>query len=414
MEATRGWTMKNVLAWCATITAFFLIFRSGTSLKIADVLLVLLGILVAAGAETRSFFKNVWPKIWSYLKYFALLIGFIALAQLISYAAFGANPFQSFTLGLYARVIFQTYAFFLAAFLIAFDRRLLAWMSAAIFVSPVVMVPIYWQQDANWYLSGSRLAGFLQSPIVLGVWMMIAFFIGLGFFLDAKAFWKKTLIAIWLVIVANFILWSGTRAVWIALPLGLILWTGFSCFKEKNFKKAGYLILVPLAAFFFGYAMLAFSRPTYKTQSFLAERAVILFTRPLVQQTNAHDWSKGVQLAANNPLGIGFPTPSETERRPDTDTLLEVFSYGGIGAFAMYLIVLGKLGMDVKNAIASLKISDVNHLAIAWYIVAPATILTTFLTTSFYFRLVWIALGIAAGTAWTYGASYLYNNTHKT
>ncbi|MDP2598970.1 MAG: FkbM family methyltransferase [Candidatus Liptonbacteria bacterium] len=413
MEASLRITHRNILAWCATITAFFLIFRSGMGPKSADILLAILGILVVAGAESRAFLKALWPRMRVYVYCFAAIIFFVALAQFITYVRFGANPVQPAILGLYARMLFDAYAFLLMAFLIAFDRRLLKWVSAAILISPIVMAPIYLQHGPEWYLSGSRLAGFLKNPIVLGVWTMVAIFIGLGFSLDVKSAWKKIPIIAWLAVIASFNLWSGTRASWVALAFGLLLWIWFSYFKERSVGKALYLASVSFIIFSLGHAILAIpSRPNQQIQSFITERSLTLITQPLSQQTNTYEWSEGIPLAAMNPWGLGFYVPRAPQHF-DTNTFLEIMLDGGIGALAAFFIILWKIGESIKGAIAGKEEGTRNNLAHAWLVVALAIGLTIFFTNSFFFRLVWIALGITLGVAWTHQKRGAHDETSK-
>ena len=402
-----GKVLKICIRFLAVTAGFFLIFRTGHSIKTFDLLIIILGVVIIFESEARQLFKRIWPKIWPYLKYFIALISLIILAQIISNLQNQNTVFDSEIAVNYGRIIFNIYTLFLIAFLIYYDRKILFPLSLSIFLSSFVNLPAYWKVEERAYLYGGRLTGSLQSPLILGLWMTIAFLIGLGLFMTAKKLWVKTLMAILLAVTASFLLWTASRAAWLSLAFALLLWMLFYL-QKKDWKKIGNFTLVLVISFFFGYLMLPSGQLHVKSSvrdraTNFAHSVVTLQPSTVESQSHIRLWPGVADFVIQHPLGSGFGYYAKEQLilkigdTISTNSFLELGLYGGIGAIGLFLVILFKLGKKALYIITKTAKLNFPELKLAWLLSGVALIADIFFTDAFLWRHVWFILGMVLG-----------------
>ncbi|MEK7507936.1 MAG: hypothetical protein AAB602_02540 [Patescibacteria group bacterium] len=401
LDTTDSLSRIKILTRClAPIAVFFLIFRTGTSIKVFDLLAAIIGVFLAVDGEARLLFRNVWQHFRPYVYYFLALVALIAVAQALMYAGPGTSVISAETAVNFARVIFNSYVFFLAAFLICYDKKLLMLVCAAIFISPAVVLPAYWDLSPDAYISGGRLTGFLQTPILFGFWMAIVFIVGIGLMLAARTQWLKIITAAWLIIIANFIMWAGSRASWIALALALILCFIFYIQRRKWFKIKQ-LVVICIVAGLGGYLLIP--NDGLKMKPFIADRAanlaisvVTLSPSAIQAQSHSYGWPVFLKSIFKTPQGVGFGYPISSKIGTN-NSFLEVALYGGIGASIIFFAILANLFGAVIRAIRNLCDSSMFDVKVAWLLVSVIVAVDIFFTNAFLWRHAWFAFGMVFG-----------------
>lgn len=395
---------KSIIFWLAVAAAFLLILREGQPVKWADLLFAIIGILVLINRRARSWIAGLWPHAKAYVLPILFLVIFVGIGQLAGFLSYGPAPVSIKEIATnYGRLVLVGGIFMLLALLISASPRLIHYLSVAIFVSPLVIVPVFWGAWQNILLENGRLAGFLQNPIILGYWLVVIFLIGIGLFLSSKKSWQKIVVVSWLVVVANFILWSASRAAWSSLAISLIVWSALY-FKKGNFKKCWTLVVITIPVFYLGYMLFRLGQPPAPAvQSFVAARAVKFVTHPLSDQIRPKFWLEASRLAIQNPLGIGFGYYPRKNIQGETlqpfNTFLEIAVYGGAGALTIFILILSRLGASIKLALRELSGAGA-ELKLAWFVAVPAVLIDIFFADSIFFRHIWVVLGVALGLSW--------------
>jgi hypothetical protein len=416
--------ISQIIIWLTVIAVFLLIFRLGnikdSLIKPFDFLIALIGILILFNAEFKIIIQKLWKEIRDYLKYLTFLILFIVLGQILSYLR-SDSSIINFDLFLnYGRVIFNAAVFLLTAILIFHNQKLIPYISKAIFVSPLLILPVFLGYGKRIYFNGGRLSGFLQDPNVFAGWIIVVFLIGLALFLSSNKLWLKFLIITWLCIIANFILWSGSRAGWLAIVFGLVIWSIFYFIQQKSFRKIGYLIIISIFAFSVGFTILPNRiKPSVLDRSVGSQiiKAMGLnetlkkynpdFTAQhkygfISNQIRTDIWKNILIIAIKNPFGFGFNylnghlfiINNETITFT-TNIFLEIMIAGGIGALLIFLIILKKLYKGIKYILKNL-----DDLKLAWIVASLAVLGDLFFIDGFLFRYFWFVLGMVLGICW--------------
>ncbi len=400
---------KELIFFAATAAAFFLIFRGGNSIKVADFLFALVGIFILFHAETRKRFIQFVLSHRRYFRWMILLILFFLIGQSIGYFGFDIVPNLAVALN-YARVVFNFALFFLIAHLILEKPKFLTYVSLAILVAPVVLLVAYTKfgntPDFS-ILEGGRLTGFLENPILLCMWLAVVFLVGMGFFLQAKKGWLKIIILGWLCVIAAFILWSASRAGWLALAFGLFAWALIYLFHMKNLVKLKFLLAGTLFAFGVGYALLPNTHAN-KLQPWVAERVTAFVSSPLENQYRISLWQNALPVAIKNILGLGLLNSTGlqpkyvfmAEGRYDitdtpSNTFLEIMFYGGIGALLAFLLLLFEMRKSARGVFS--RMPEISDLEIAWLLGTPLVLVVIFFNDGFLLRLVWFVFGVTFG-----------------
>lgn len=423
-KAISSNNIKILIRYLVPIAVFFLIFRTGYSIKAFDFIVVIIGIFLSADGEARRLFLSIWPRFLPYARYFFTLIVLIVIAQTL---AMQSNISATTTEAIlnFARLIFNVYVFFLTAFLIYYDKKSIVSMCWAIFLSPVVVLPAYWDLRPGVYISGGRLTGFLQTPIVFGFWMAVVFLIGIGLYMISDRTWKKIGIALWLIIISSFVLWAASRAAWIAAvaALGLCL---FFYVQQKNWPKLKSFFLISVLTIFLGYPLLPYRE--LKIREYVEER-VINLTASVVglhptqiqSQSHSHVWPDTLRFIVSNPFGLGFGSHIGTRLSQFTggipisnSSFLEVALYGGIGGLLLFLIILIKLLLGALRTIKSFN-SSLSDLALVLLILGVVAVVDIAFTDAFLWRHIWFVLGMVLGISLSegYGPVVLPALAHK-
>ncbi len=391
--------------WLTILSVFSLIFRRGSFVKVFDVLIVIIGILLIANPESFIAIKKFFIKFKYAFFTIIFLIIFIIFAQLLSYAL-GNNIDINFEIFKnHGRLIFNVYTLFLVGFLISYNKKILFPVSWAIIFSPIIVLPAYWNLNEEFFISGGRLTGFLQTPIIFGAWMMVVFLIGIGFFFTLQKKWQKTLLLLWLAIIANFILWAASRASWLALIAAIfILITFYFLIGEK--KKSGIIFLIFIFTFSVGYILLPSKDLKIKAwvldrSKNLAESIVVLHPEKIQGQMHTTTLPNAVRFISQNSMGSGFGDYTAMNlgilNKGDTvsnSSYLELALYGGVGALFMFLLFLFGVGKEIRKILLSRKLSD---LEIVWIVACLAFLIDIFFTDGFLWRHTWFMLGVVIG-----------------
>jgi len=373
--------------------------------KAFDVLIVLISILLVTNSETFVFIKRFIIKFRRVFLYIFFLIIFIIFAQFLSYFL-GYNLDINFeTIKNHGRLIFNFYTLLVISFLIFHNKKLLIPVSWAIIISPIIVLPVYWNFNEGFFINGGRLTGFLQTPIIFGIWMTIVFLVGLGIFHTLKNNWQKFLLILWLIIIANFILWGASRASWISLVIAIIIFMLFYFLKNEK-RKSLAIFLIFITTFLIGYFILP--SKDLEMQAWVLDRAKNLatnsvFLRPESIQGQNHTTTipNAFSFVYHNYLGSGFGEYAAinlsilNHGSPlSNNSYLELALYGGVGALLMFLFFLFGVGKEIKKTILSGKLSD---LEIAWIIAGIAFMVDVSFTDGFLWRHTWFVLGIVIG-----------------
>ncbi len=396
-------TKKNVIFWIVVAAAFFLMLRSSQPVKWADALFVTAGILTFLHRRARTAVVEFWPQIAIYILPLLAIAIFIVIGQFIGFLRHGPPPASANAIVLnYARLALEMGMLLFLACAISTGQRLVHYLSLAVFASPLVIIPIFWGTWQDILLSNGRLSGFLQSPIILGSWLSIIFIIGVGIFLSSKVLWQKMAAASWLVVIANFILWSASRAAWLSLAVSIIIWSVLYL-KKKSFKKCLVILALSISVFYLGYLLFCLgARPTPAVQAFVSKRVAEFITHPTASQVRHLFWLEAVDIIFRNPLGVGFgyyPIIADGKLIQPFNTFLEVAVYGGIGALTAFLLFFYRMGISIRATLEDL-LDQGADLKLAWLVAVPALLVNIFFADSIFFRHVWVTLGVALGISW--------------
>lgn len=410
----------EVFAWLATIAVFLLNIRIGNIknfiVKPFDLLIVIIGALIIFAPETLGVIKKISEELKPYLKYILAIILFVALGQFLTWFRHGGAIINVDLIINYARIVFNGFVFFLTALLVFKNESLVKYFSWAVFVGPLAVLPLFLNFGKNIYFSGGRLSGLLQDPNIFGGWMVIAFIIGIALFLENKKIWKRFLIASWLCLIANFILWSASRAGWLALIVGLAIFGLILLFKKPRYEIV-WVIIILILTFSIGFLTLP-----KQIKPFIADRMIgnkiikSLNLNKIIQksgtnydfiyengflsyQIRSDIWKNTFLIASKNPFGYGFNYLNEHRFTINNETIsftanifIEILILGGFGALLVFLIILKKL---TQNMTLILKKAD--NLKAAWVATFFISITDLFFIDGFLFRYFWFILGVILG-----------------
>ncbi len=411
-EAVSG-KIKIFIRYCMPLAAFFLILRTGYSVKVFELLAVIMGAALCMDTEARNAFRKIWPRARVYAACGILLVALVAAAQAQVYFWFGISTINAETLVNFIRLIFNLYIFFLTAFIVYYDKKTILPICGAMLISPLFILPAHWDFREGVYISGGRLTGFLQTPIMFGFWMAAIFIIGIGLSMSFKQLWKKFVVVALLVVVSNFIFWSASRAAWLAVAIGLTLFLLFYA-GQRKWRSVGALVLICLITISLGYAFLPHQE--LKMKEYVGNRLLNFATsiatlRPndVQSQIQTRAWPEVLGFVASHPLGVGFNGVSGNADRdssgpeahlPSNNSFLEVALYGGWGALCMFLFILCKLGFEAVRAMYKTALRPLPDMSVALFIVGVVVIVDIFFTNAFLWRHVWFLLGMALGVVW--------------
>ena len=403
--------MKPYIIWLAVGAIFSLAFRIGVPIKPFDALAVILGIAIVGDGSARTLARRFWSEARPYAKYFLAFLLFTCIAQTISWFRYDLEPWSPQLLAQYARLAFNGYTFFLSAFLLYSSPRLITLASRAIFISPILALPAHWAGWQASYVSGIRLAGLLENPIVFSSWMMVAFLIGIGLYCDAKRPSARIGIAAWLVVIANFILWSASRSAWVALPFGLLALLYVRTREQGDAKDVLHVIGLVVVSFALGQALLVTARvpssarlpgspdEVYAIKNFVTKRVVNLITDPTKDESRITIWREALSKNFRSPFGFGMYGNVIPEQFPDAaNSYLETLEAGGLGALFAFLLILVSVGRMVKRTIAH-SVGERTGVNMAWFAIAVAIVINIFFYNFFFTRNLWFVLGAILGVA---------------
>ncbi|MDO8516324.1 MAG: O-antigen ligase family protein, partial [bacterium] len=407
-------TFKSTIRVLTVFAAFFLSVRKGPSIKLFDILIVIIGFLIVMDPETKNLVKEFITRSRRIIFIFAALIGFIVIAQCLSYAR--GTMIDAETFKNYGRAIFNVYTLLIAGLIVVYDKKILSALSWAIIASPVLVLPAFWNFDDGVFIGGSRLAGLLQQPLIFGAWIMVVYLLGIAMILSSKKLWQKALLVAWLSVVANFILWSAARAAWIALAVSLLALT-LILYRKGSVAKIGLILSAVVITFSIGYSTLP-SR-VLKIKSLVSDRAnnltaSIVSLRPQNVAASVHlqSFSNAPAFIMHHPLGIGFGGSSknitDVADQPvlANNSYLEVAMHGGIGAFLLFAFFLWEFGRGARNMIRS----ERSELKIIWLLAGFAFLIDIFFTQAFLWRHLWFVLGIGLGITYRSSDETLANS----
>jgi O-antigen ligase len=413
-------SFNQIIAVLAVSASFLLIFRTGNIkngiIKPFDLILLIIGSFLVLNWKTVEPLKE---KLKPFVKYGLILLLSIVLGQIASWIYRDSMNVSIDMLLNYGRIVFNISVFLVMAIIIHRTPKLYIFISRAIFVSPVVFLPVFFGIGTDAYFNGGRLSGFLQDPNVFGGWMIIIFLLGIAFLHEVKAR-QKILIAAWLCIIANFILWSGSRASWLALSAALLAWMFFDLWRKQKTRVIT-LIFIPIIAFSVGFLLLPNNIKPFIFDRIFGKYAINAmgleetfkkynpgFTPSadygiISNQTRTKIWGNIVTIATKSPLfGFGFyylnnnqfPVQSESVSYT-ANVFLEALINGGIVALAAFLFMLKRIWDEVKHSLKGL-----SELEFSWIVAIFATLIDLFFIDGFLFRYFWFVLGMGLGIAW--------------
>lgn len=392
-------SVAKVALWVFLAATGFLIWRTHElSLKVADFLFMLSGLLVILDRKFLSLMRPDWRSVWRPLVRHALLFVLaIVAAQIVAWPRYDISPFRTDIALEYARLLLNFGVFFLAAFFIYYHgRKLILQMSAVILLSFAAILPAYiprWQMN---FISHDRLSGLLENPIVFGAWAMAAFFIGLGFFLSSKKVYAKVLLSAVLAVLANFILWSNTRSVWIALLAGIAVIVLLYYLKDRNFRKIEWILSITLIAFLVGYIIFAYTPQRHRTN--VEERVLLVLTQPLSYQDRTIVWGESLPRIYRSPIGFGLYGKEIPQGFPgSSNTYLEVMIGGGIAALLALTLMVLRIAGNIKIALKKRGGFSPDDITTVWFVLLPATLVVIFFFDFLLVRTLWFTLGTIMG-----------------
>lgn len=403
--------------WFSAAIMFSLISLSGMplighALKFSDIFLALAGISTVASVTLSGRFpgellRHFRPYLW----FFTLLIFFIAVAQISGYISGEGVTAKFNAIENYPKAIFNACVFFLMAFIAASYKKVILPISIAIVVSPAVIMPVWRNMSEGVFIGGGRLMGFLSNAIYFGFWMSIAFLVGIGLMSFLKKRWQKLLAFCWLVVIASFILWAASRASWVAIAVASILSILFYMYK-RDFRRAGMFAAVIVLSFSLGYFLLP--NRELRIQDFIKVRTKNLLAsvatldpQKVAAQRQTTVWPKWIAFVAANPVGHGFDNDFAAKQVSSmldnpaiitvSNSFLQTALFGGIGALAAFLAIFLFLGRDIWRSMRMGSSERISDLKLMWLLSGPALAIDIFFTDAFFWRHVWVVLGIVLG-----------------
>ena len=394
-----------------SIAAFFFIIRMPRSPQLVDIVLALALLAIAASSDAIKSLKTLWPSLRPYCLILGGLLCLFIAGQIFNYFNYGIVMSYYITLN-YARFLFNSFVFISIAIAVYCYPILVRYISRAVLISTLVMLPVYFRVPYNesFFISsgiGGRLGGiFQESPLIFGLWMGVVFLAGIGLFLESKKRLEMVVLGLWLGMIANFILWSAMRSVLISLFFGIVAWCLFMVMREQK-KKALRILYVTIFAFLIGYGLLAvhnkiaFQRTT--------NRILTLAQSPFEDQIRTKIWIKTTPFFISKPFGLGLviATPDapffdlgagifERINHQSFNSYLEVLVYGGLGAFMLFIIFIFRLGNEALRVFREKRI-EMQDSEMAWIAAAIFILLDIFFADAFLFRYLWFTLGVFFG-----------------
>lgn len=394
------------------------------TIKLFDFLIVAIGALLIFNSDFRETLKKIKPELLKWVFYFLALMAFIAAGQIIGYLKTGVNLMPD-VFPHYLRTIFNIYTFFLILAIFAFNKKIIKHSVYAVFISPIVITPIFFGFFKKMYLmDGHRLTGTMVNPQNLAIWLVVAFIFGIAIFLMQNKLWTKTLTLSWLSIISCFILWTETRGALIAILLSALFVIILDIFR-KNFKRVKILISVIILVFFIGFLLLpktlqgittirVLNKTSYQDpqqqerildlkNNEQHERIFRIFEylpKGLVSDsTRLNIWLKSIIIISKNPAGLGFNyllinphMVNDSLFGFTVNTFLETALMGGIGAFIVFIFILIKI---FKSYFRTIGVNNI--LEWSWLVALFAFLVAATFTDHFLFRNLWFILGGAIG-----------------
>lgn len=398
--------------WSGIDCRVFFIIRMPHSPQLVDIVLFLALLAITTNSDAIKSLKILWPSLRPYCLIFGGLLCLFIAGQIFNYFNYGIAMSYYIVLN-YARFLFNSLIFIAIAIAVYCYPILTRYINKAVLISTLVMIPAYFpgKYNENIFISsgsGGRLGGiFQENPIIFGLWMGIAFLVGIGLFLESKKRLNRVILGLWLGMIANFILWSATRSVWVSLPFGIVAWCLFVVYKEHKKEKALLILSVTIFAFFIGYGLLAVHNKIAFQRT--ANRITTLAQSPLENQIRTNIWIKTTPFYISKPFGLGLviATPDaplidlgagivERRNHASFNSYLEVIVYGGLGAFILFIVFILRLGNETLRVFREKKIKILDS-EMAWIAAAIFILLDIFFVDSFLFRHLWFTLGIFLG-----------------
>ena len=395
-----------------SIAAFFFIIRMPRSPQLVDIVLALALLAIVTSSDTIKSLKTLWPSLRPYCLILGGLLCLFIAGQIFNYFNYGIAMSYYIVLN-YARFLFNSFVFISIAIAVYCYPILVRYISRAVLISTLVMLPVYFRGPYNENIfisvgSGGRLGGiFQESPLIFGLWMGVVFLVGMGLFLESKKMFWRVVLGLWLGVIANFILWSGTRAVWVSLPFGIVAWCIFALLKEREKKKALRILCITIFAFIMGYGLLAAQNGVAFQRT--ADRIKTLVQSPFENQIRTKIWIKTTPFFISKPFGLGLviATPDaplidlgagivERRNHQSFNSYLEVLVYGGLGAFMLFIIFIFRLGNEALRVFREKRI-EMQDSEMAWIAAAIFILLDIFFADAFLFRHLWFTLGVFFG-----------------
>ncbi len=408
------------IRWLAAAAGFFLFFRKGDAVKWFDVLVVVLGVVLLADRAVVELLRREARRI----RFVGILLACVALGIVLAeFLNSGFGPsFGSEALKSHARLLFNIATFMCAALLAARGGKQLLFLSIAVLLAPLAALPAYANLQEGVFVHGGRLAGYFQTPIIFGAWMLVTFIIGLGVMPSLRDRSHRAVLFVWLVVLANFILWSASRAAWIGLLAALAAYLAHEI-RRRRAGSAFQIALVALGAFALGYTFLP---QAVGMRGFVSYRAANLVESTVMfspERVSGQEHSRTVPDAArfvlDHPRGTGFTyavygdggavvrlTPASN------NSFLELAIYGGFFSVLALALLIGAAcrvfwGMLWHSPEGSARPPS---LRLAWAIAGGAFLVDIFFTQAILWRHTWFMLGMLVGA--TYLALPSAKGTH--
>lgn len=403
------------LTMCA---AFLLIFRRGNIkdgvVKPFDFLIAIIGLFFLFSLfypHFRNKIKSVEKDLRFYLVSLFLILFSIAIGQIISLFFYG-NTDISATILLYGRVIFNSYVFLITTFLVYLFPKIISKINKAMFLSPILILPVIFGLFKNEYFNSIRLNGLFFNPNVFCGLLIIIFLIGLALFLDTKKVRYKCLIVGWLGLVANLIFLTGSRAGLVSLFLSILIWVSIYLFTKQK-KKFFSLIVATTISLLVGFFLIPNNTKPYFIDRFLGDKAIKILNLEknvpqfipqykyglISNQIRPFIWKFALVTIKKNPFGFGFiylnknPSVIKGETIGFTSNIfLEITIYGGVVGLLVFILLLLRIGREFKHCMKALTDTE-----LVWGIAIISLLANLFFIDGFLFRYLWFTLGVGLG-----------------
>lgn len=397
--------------WFAAAFGLSLSFRGGGPLaQRSDVLLLLLAVALLADSLVRDVIRRDLRKFARIALLCAGIVAVIFLADILNFAPWSLRG--SDATWNYVRLTMGCSSLIVCSVLAVRGRGAFYAFTAGVAVAPLATLPVFVNLDEGVFIHGGRLAGYLQTPIIFGAWTLVAFVLAFGIFLFIRRAWRRAVLFVWLAILANFLLWSASRASWIGAALAILAFVAseLGC---RRLRRAFFVTASAAAVFALGYYFLPNALGMQRFVSLraanLAESIATLEPQHIAAQQHSVTMARAGEFIFHHRHEIGFSgmvaevKGSSPERAPATNNLfLEVGIYGGVPAILLFTALIGMACSGAWRFVRSLHdpMRFDTALRFVWLVAGAAFFVDIFFTQAFLWRHTWVVLGVLLGVAY--------------